>query len=49
MHFSLLVSVFDVDSKEGGAEDDAAGGGDAQDRVHRRLHPGLLHLRGDQI
>ena len=49
MHFSLLVSVFDVDSKEGGAEDDAARGGDAQDRVHRRLHPGLLHLRGDQI
>ena len=49
MHFSLLVSVFDVDSKEGGAEDDPARGGDAQDRVHRRLHPGLLHLRGDQI
>ena len=49
MHFSLLVSVFDVDSKEGGAEDDSAGGGDAQDRVHRRLHPGLLHLREDQI
>ena len=44
MHFSLLVSVFDVDSEEGGTEDDPAGGGDAQDRVHRRLHSGLLHL-----
>ena len=42
---SLLVTVFDVDGKEGGAKDDATGGGDAEDRVDCRLNPRLFHLR----
>ena len=41
---SLLVTVFDVDGKEGGAKDDATGGGDAEDRVDCRLNPRLFHL-----
>ena len=42
------MAVLDVDSEEGGAEDDPTGGGDAEECVHCWLNSCLLHL-GDHI